>query len=106
MPKAQDEDGSGSDLVTDLIVANDDPANLTRQVGIELLAETRVVEQPVWSVRKVSNDPRRRLRRHRAQVRMQPHKIGGRPSGPLGLHGLGGGNGASVARLSAQALIA
>lgn len=46
MPEAQDEDRRGRDFVAHLIVANDDPANLTWLIGFQLFADPRIIEQP------------------------------------------------------------
>jgi len=38
MPEAQDEDCRGRDLVAHLVIADDDPADLARLIGFQLLA--------------------------------------------------------------------
>ena len=50
MPEAQDEDRRGRDFVAHLIVADDDPANLTWLIGFQLFADPRIIEQPVRRV--------------------------------------------------------
>src|SRR3546814_20689064 len=47
MPDAQHEDGSGRDLVAHLVVANDDQADFARLIGFQLLADPRLIEQPI-----------------------------------------------------------
>src|SRR3546814_7378599 len=68
MPEAQDEDRRGRDFVAHLIVADDDPANLTWLIGFQLFADPRIIEQPVRRVGELLDNPRRRLGCDRAKI--------------------------------------
>ena len=46
MPEAQYEDGPGRDFVAYLVIAHDDPPDLARLIGFQLLADPRIIEQP------------------------------------------------------------
>ncbi len=105
MPETQNEDRCVRDLVSQLVSADDDPPDLARLVGLKLLADPRVVEQSIRRAGELRNDARRRIGRDRPQMLMQPHQIRQRLAGPLDPHAVGGGNGLSVARLSAHAWI-
>ena len=50
MPEAQDEDGRGSDLIAQLGIADDDPADLARLIGFQLLADPRILKQTIRRV--------------------------------------------------------
>src|SRR3546814_18397396 len=105
MPEAHDEDRRGRDFVAHLIVADDDPANLTWLIGFQLFADPRIIEQPVRRVGELLDNPRRRLGCARAKLLVQTHKGRRRLTGPLDLHLTGNGSGFSVLRLSATPTI-
>src|SRR3546814_1630443 len=86
MPEAQDEDRRGRDFVAHLIVADDDPANLTWLIGFQLFADPRIIEQPVRRVGELLDNPRRRLGCDRAKMLVQTHTVRRRLAGPLDLH--------------------
>src|SRR3546814_17817277 len=102
MPEAQYEDRSGRDLVAHLVVADDDPADLARLIGFQLLADPRIIDQPIRCVGELLDNARRRFGGDRTQMLVQSHKVRRRLAGPLDLHLTGEGSGLSVPRLSAQ----
>src|SRR3546814_18921454 len=105
MPEAQYEDRSGRDLVAHLVVADDDPADLARLIGFQLLADPRIIDQPIRCVGELLDHARRRFGGDRTQMLVQSHKVRRRLAGPLDLHLTGEGSGLSVPRLSAHAVI-
>jgi hypothetical protein len=58
VPEPQNEDHAVGDLVAHLIVADDDPADLSRLVGFKLLADPRKLEQFVGRLCELLNDSR------------------------------------------------
>jgi len=66
MPEAQNEDRRGGDLVAHFIIADDDPADLARLIGFELLADPRIAEQSIRRVGELLDNTRRCLGRDRA----------------------------------------
>src|SRR3546814_10606175 len=103
MPDAQHEDGSGRDLVAHLVVAHDDPADFARLIGFQLLADPRIIEQPIGRMGELLDHARCRLGCDRAQMLVQSHKVRRCLARPLDLHLTGEGSGLSVPRLSAHA---
>src|SRR3546814_18625353 len=71
MPEAQDADRRGRDFVAHLIVADDDPANLTGLLGFQLFADPRIIGQPVRRVDELQATPRPAVRCERAQSPVQ-----------------------------------
>src|SRR3546814_2691131 len=100
MPEAQYEDRSGRDLVAHLVVADDDPADLARLIGFQLLADPRIIDQPIRCVGELLDHARRRFGGDRTQMLVHSHKVRRRLAGPLDLHLTGEGSGLSVPRLS------
>ncbi len=97
---------AASELVAHLVIAHDDPADLARLIGFQLLADPRIIEQPIRCVGELLDHARCRFGRDRAQMLVQTHKVRRRLAGPLDLHLIGEGSGLSVPRLSAHAVIA
>src|SRR3546814_6072377 len=75
MPEAQYEDRSGRDLVAHLVVADDDPADLARLIGFQLLADPRIIDQPIRCVGELLDHARRRFGGDRTQMLVQSHKV-------------------------------
>ena len=57
-----------SDQDFELVVADDDPPDLARLVGFQLLADPGIVEQPIRRACELLHDPRRSFWSNRAQV--------------------------------------
>lgn len=73
MPKAKNEDGRSRDLITQLIIADDDPPDLARLVGFQLLANPWMLEQSIGCMGELLDDTRRRIGRNRAQMLVEAH---------------------------------
>ena len=58
VPKAQNENGTGRDLISHLIISNDDAPHLTRLIGFQLLTDPWIVEQPVGRLCQLLDDAR------------------------------------------------
>ena len=106
VPQAQDEDFAGCDLVAQFVIAHRDAADFAGCVGVEALAEPWKVAQAVGGVGELPDHAGGGFRRDRREKIVQAHQVGGSARRPADLHGLGGGSGVSVARLSAQAVTA
>jgi len=90
MPDAQDEDGGIGDLVAQFEAADDDPPHLARSTGVELLANPRVLEQPIRRTGKLLDKPHRKVRCDQAQALVHTPEVGRHPAGPSDPHGRGG----------------
>ena len=105
MPKPQNEDRPARDFIAHLIIANDDPTDLARFIGFQLLAKPGIIEQAIRGVRKLLNYASRSIGCHGFEVFVEAYEIRRSLGGPMDLHLVGEGSGVSVPRLSAHAWI-
>ena len=103
MPQAQQIEGGALYLVTHLVVADDNSADIPWLKLFKPFANAWISQQCGWSSRELLNRMRGSRLVHRGQKLVQPGNVGKRLACPLQLHQRGTGSGESVLRLSAQA---
>lgn len=103
MPEAQNEDNSALDLISQLVIADDDPPDFARFKGVQLLPQTWIGEQLFSGARELLDHSRRSIASNWPKVIVQTHKILCCLAGPLNSHRTGEGSGLSAVRLSAHA---
>lgn len=106
VPHAQNGDGCIGNFIPHLVMTNDNPAHLMRSITVQLFPNPGVVAQPIRRAGQCLDDSCRSSGRYLRQKGVQPDKIAGRAPRPFNLHVTGGDSGASVDRLSAQAVTA
>ena len=74
MPQPQNEDSCVHDFVSQLVLTNDDPANLARRICVQFLANARIIEQPIRRMCELLDDTGRWLGRDRLQMLIEPNK--------------------------------
>ena len=75
MPETQNENRPTRDLISQFVIAHDDPPGLARLKGFEFLAEARKVDQPVGDAGELLHHPRCSLASDWLKMFVKTHKI-------------------------------
>jgi hypothetical protein len=105
MPKRHNDDRVALDFVADLLVADEEAADLAPAEALEPRPQARIVQQPQRRSRtQGQHGARYGLAVHRGEELVEPDQVGSRLADSANPHqsGCGGGNSWSVPRLSAR----